>query len=154
MERMPSYARDRIIDEPANSFADVISQITATDLVIATRFHNLVLAFMCGAPVLSISFHDKCTSLMEMIGASDYCLRLGDLTAQRLIDRLCHLEANVNNVRSLVDARIREFQVALDRQYEILFPETGTAPSKSRRSDRGQTSFVRARSIESTNPIA
>jgi polysaccharide pyruvyl transferase WcaK-like protein len=120
-KRLPAYDPDRIIDEPVTSAMDVLSQIAATDFVVATRFHNIVFGFLCGKPVISISFHHKCESLMAMMGMSDYCLDIGGLTADQLIDALCRLEANAHALRPSINERVATFRQALDQQYDTLF---------------------------------
>lgn len=119
--RVPGCYRDRIIDEPAASVADVLAQVALTDFVVATRFHNIVFALLCGKPVVSISFHHKCESLMAMMGMSEYCLEMAGLKADQLIDKLCHLEANADVLSHSVRNRTTAFRQALDEQYAVLF---------------------------------
>jgi polysaccharide pyruvyl transferase WcaK-like protein len=123
-ERLVAYDCDRIIDEPPASVADALSQIALTDFVVATRFHNIIFGFLCGKPVISISFHHKCESLMATMGMSEYCLEMDGLTADRLIGALGRLEANVHTLRSSIMERTTEFREALDRQYDMLFGAT------------------------------
>jgi polysaccharide pyruvyl transferase WcaK-like protein len=123
-ERLPAYDCDRIIDEPVASVMDVLSQIELTDFVVATRFHNILFGFLCGKPVISISFHHKCESLMAMMGMSDYCLEMVGLKADQLIDTFGRLEANAPTLRPSIRQRITTFRQALDRQYDTLFGRT------------------------------
>jgi polysaccharide pyruvyl transferase WcaK-like protein len=117
------YDRDRIIDEPIHSVEDLLSQIAATDAVVATRFHNILLALLFQKPVISVSFHHKCDSLMAAMGMSDYCLNSGDLEADRLIETFCRLEVNADTLKPVIEERIKRFREALDRQYELLLNE-------------------------------
>jgi polysaccharide pyruvyl transferase WcaK-like protein len=110
----------RIIDEPIYSTDDLLSQIAATDAVVATRFHNILLALLCEKPVISISFHHKCDSLMAAMGMSDYCLNSGDLEPDRLIETFCRLEANADALKPLIKERNKRFRDALDQQYELI----------------------------------
>jgi polysaccharide pyruvyl transferase WcaK-like protein len=123
-ERLPAYDCDRIIDEPVASVKDVLSQIALTDFVIATRFHNILFGFLCGKPVISISFHHKCESLMLMMGMSDYCLEMGGLKADQLIDTFRRLEANAHTLGPSIGQRITTLRRALDQQYDMLFGTT------------------------------
>jgi polysaccharide pyruvyl transferase WcaK-like protein len=112
--------RGRIIDEPIRTVEDLLTQIAATDAVVATRFHNILLSFFCEKPVISISFHHKCDSLMAVMGMSDYCLNIRDLEADMLIATFRRLELNADALRSLIKDRINEFHDALDQQYQLL----------------------------------
>jgi len=112
-----------IIDEPIFSVEDLLSQIAATDVVVATRFHNVLLALLCDKPVIAISFHHKCESLMSAMGLSAYCLDINDLKADRLIEKFCRLETNAANLKPLTREKVREFRAALDEQYRFIFSD-------------------------------
>ena len=99
-ERLSVCDEGRIIDEPIFSVEDLLSQIAATDIVVATRFHNVLLALLCNKPVISISFHHKCESLMSAMGLSAYCLDINDLKADRLIEKFCDLETNARQAEA------------------------------------------------------
>jgi polysaccharide pyruvyl transferase WcaK-like protein len=123
-ERLSVYDEARIIDEPVFSVDGLLAQIAATDIVVATRFHNALLALLCDKPVISISFHHKCESLMSAMGLSTYCLDINDLKAERLIEKFCDLEANISTLKPLIRGRVREFREALHEQYKFIFNYT------------------------------
>ena len=110
-----------IIDQPICSVEDLLSQIAATDIVVATRFHNVLLALLCNKPVISISFHHKCESLMRTMGLSDYCLDIRDWDADQLIEKFCDLENNAAKIKPLIREKARESREALDEQYKCIF---------------------------------
>jgi polysaccharide pyruvyl transferase WcaK-like protein len=120
-ERLSVSNDEHIIDEPIGSVEDLLSQIVATDIVVATRFHNVLLSLLCNKPVISISFHHKCDSLMSAMGLSEYCLDINDLKADSLIEKFCDLERNANKLKPLIGERAREFREALDKQYKLIF---------------------------------
>ena len=109
-----------IIDQPIRSVEDLLSQIAATDIVVATRFHNVLLALLCNKPVISISFHHKCESLMRTMGLSDYCLDIRAWNADQLIEKFCDLENNAAKIKPLIREKAREFREALDEQYKCI----------------------------------
>jgi len=111
----------RIIDEPICSVESLLSQIVETDIVVATRFHNVVLSLLCNKPVISISFHHKCESLMSAMGLSEYCLDINNLKADTLIEKFCDLETKSEIIKPSIGAKVREFRKALDEQYKCIF---------------------------------
>jgi polysaccharide pyruvyl transferase WcaK-like protein len=113
-----------IIDEPALSVESLLSQIASTDILVATRFHNVLLALLCNKPVISISFHHKCESLMNAMGLSAYCLDINDLKADRLIEKFCDIETNATRVRKLIRERTGDFRMTLDEQYKVIFNDS------------------------------
>jgi polysaccharide pyruvyl transferase WcaK-like protein len=120
-QRLTAEAEARIVIEPTRSFEDLLSQIAATDLVVATRFHNILFALLCGKPVIAISFHHKCKSLMSAMGLSDYCLDINDLNADRLVEKFGELETNAEDIKSLIAERHTKFRKELDEQYRLIF---------------------------------
>jgi polysaccharide pyruvyl transferase WcaK-like protein len=114
---------DRIIDEPVLSVAELLAQIAETDAVVATRFHNVVLALVLNKPVISISFHQKCTSLMQSMGLQEYCHDIRHLNADSLIEQFCQLQNNKDNVRRIINQKVATFRKELIEQYRLIFED-------------------------------
>jgi polysaccharide pyruvyl transferase WcaK-like protein len=125
-EQSVTYNEERIIDEPAASVDDLLSQLAATDLIVATRFHNVLLALLLNKPVIAISFHHKCASLMTQMGLSEYCQDINDLNADRLIEQFCRLEKNAASLRPMIRLKAEECRKALDEQYNLIFQHLGS----------------------------
>jgi polysaccharide pyruvyl transferase WcaK-like protein len=115
------WDEQRILEEPVCSVEQLMSQIAATDLVVATRFHNVLFALLLNKPTISISFHQKCTSLMSQMGLSEYCQDIHHLNAQRLIHRFCSLEDNAESLRVSIRHKTEEARSSLDEQYARIF---------------------------------
>ena len=120
-ERISARDQSNVIDEPILSVDNLLSQLVATDIVVATRFHNVVLALLCGKPVISISFHQKCEALMNSMGLDEYCLDINDLEADRLIEKICDLEMKADKIRLLIRQKTKVAREALDEQYKLIF---------------------------------
>ena len=120
-DRSLEVDNERIVHEPISSVEGLLSQIAATDIVVATRFHNVLLSLLCDKPVIAISFHHKCESLMSAMGLSAYCLNIDELKADNLIAKFCDLNTNAERLRPLVREKADEFRKALDEQYVTIF---------------------------------
>jgi len=118
---LPPGDRCRVIDEPVSSTEELLSELAATDAVVATRFHNLLLALMLNKPVVAISFHQKCTSLMSLMGLSRYCLDINTLDVNQLVERFRDLEKNAQPLSLQIAARNEELRAALDEQDSVIF---------------------------------
>ena len=118
---LDQYDEQRIIDQAALSVEQLLPQIAATDLVVATRFHNIVLALLLKKPVISISFHHKCASLMEEMGLSDYCQDINHMDAGRLIEQFQDVERNAEKLKTVIRQKVEESRKALDEQYSLVF---------------------------------
>jgi len=122
-DRISGCHEQQLIDEPIRSVEDLLAQIAETDLVVATRFHNVLLSLVCNKPVISIAFHHKCESLMSAMGLSEYCLNINDLKAEQLIEKFCDLERNSDEIKWSIREKTSQFRAALDQQYKIIFNE-------------------------------
>ena len=114
------YDEERIIDEEPRSVQDLTWQLARTDLVVATRFHNVVLALLLNKPVISIAFHHKCTSLMASMGLSEYCQDINELSGERLIEQFKQLKGNGRSVNQRIREKVDECRESLNEQYEKL----------------------------------
>lgn len=110
----------QIIEEPIMSVEDLLNQLAATDYVVATRFHNVLLALLLGKPTIAIAFHHKCTSLMSQMGLSEYCTNIAGLDASVLIDRFGQLQRSAESLRKTTLEKVETCRDALDEQYAIV----------------------------------
>jgi polysaccharide pyruvyl transferase WcaK-like protein len=151
-ERSVKHEEERIIDEPVACVEDLLTQLAATDLVVATRFHNVLLSLLLNKPVLAVSFHHKCSSLMRRMGLLEYCQDINHLNADRLIEQFCDLKRNAETLRPLIKDKTEEFRSALDEQYEYICTEmwpdcpTPLKGDPSRADDGGRNSKAAATS--------
>jgi polysaccharide pyruvyl transferase WcaK-like protein len=121
--RLETYDQERIIDEPASSVEDLLAQLSKTDAVVATRFHNILLALALNKPAICISFHQKCTSLMRAMGLHEYCQDIKQLNAEKVIEQFCKLETNASSLKEMIRQKVADCREALNEQYEIIFKD-------------------------------
>jgi polysaccharide pyruvyl transferase WcaK-like protein len=124
LNRRGQQVLEYIISEPARSVDDLLDQIASVDLVVGTRFHNLVLAFMLRKPVIAISFHHKCSELMRLMGMSEYSEEIGSLDTGRLVERFQKARANALVLKATIDERLERARDSLEEQYRALFGNT------------------------------
>ena len=101
-------SRPAVIAEPAHSLRDVMAQISETDLVVATRYHNVVCALKLGRPTLSIGYARKNDALLQEMGLSDFCQHIERLDVDLLIQQFRKLAAG----RKAYEERICETNAA------------------------------------------
>ncbi len=123
--RLTGYDAGRISDDTVTSVDDLLAQLASTDFVVATRFHNILLALLLNKPVVSISFHHKCASLMKQMDLSSCCLDINTLTAAALIEHFSMLERNIEQLRHASQRHTAICRDALDQQYRTLATAIG-----------------------------
>jgi polysaccharide pyruvyl transferase WcaK-like protein len=120
-ERDVQYHDDRLIDVPISSADEVLSQLAAADVVVASRFHNVLFAMMLTKPVVAISYHEKVDALMNELGLQEYCHDIDHLDVDRLIGQLTTLALDGEHVKPQMKQRTEAYRGALDEQYDRIF---------------------------------
>jgi polysaccharide pyruvyl transferase WcaK-like protein len=125
-ELLLTLARERaelaktIVAEPACSLHDVMRQIAEVDVLVATRFHNVVCSLIMVKPLISVGYADKNDALMADMGMSEYCQHIERLNVDLLIRQYTRLVAN----RAEHEAKIREtrntYRERLDLQEALI----------------------------------
>lgn len=77
-------AAKAIVAAPAASLDDLLRQMMETDLVIATRFHNIVAALKLGIPAISIGYAAKNDVLLAEAGLGAFCQSVEQIDLERL----------------------------------------------------------------------
>jgi polysaccharide pyruvyl transferase WcaK-like protein len=115
------YSQEQITESSAQSLDDLMIQISELDLVVASRFHCILLSQLIDKPVLALSFNSKIDLLMVDRGQADYCLQIDKFDAETLKKRFSTLAANREIIKQQLAERTQEYREALNEQYERLF---------------------------------
>jgi polysaccharide pyruvyl transferase WcaK-like protein len=130
--RRPARAEEAILFTPAQTLHDVMQQIADTDLVVATRYHNVVCALRVGKPTISIGYAEKNDVLLAEMGLAGYCqdierLDVARLETQtlRLISERPALEGRIRQAGARFQSRLREQE---DLLASLIFGDPSLAP--------------------------
>jgi polysaccharide pyruvyl transferase WcaK-like protein len=118
------YGVSRIIDEPASSMEEVLAQLAATDIVVASRFHNVLLALYLDKPVVAISYHEKVEALMAGFGLSEYCQDIENMNVERLVGQFQAAEKCAQVLKPRIEEKTEVCRTALEEQYARIFAST------------------------------
>jgi len=123
-ERHVVYDERRLIHGPVSSVDQLIFQLAQSEIVVASRFHNVLLALMLTKPVVSISYYGrKNEALMAEMGLAEYCQRIDDLDPGRLIEQFRALEERTETLAPFLEQKTEEYRAALERQYTAIFDQ-------------------------------
>jgi polysaccharide pyruvyl transferase WcaK-like protein len=86
----PTLIRNVLV-APAHTLADVMAQIAGTDVVVATRYHNVVCALKMGKPTLSLSYAEKNAALLEDAGLGAFVDHVESFDIEHLKERFQEL---------------------------------------------------------------
>jgi polysaccharide pyruvyl transferase WcaK-like protein len=110
---------------PIQSIGDLVTEIARADLVIANRYHGILLSLALNKPVLGVAYHEKSRALLEQVGQGDYVLNIGDFSFEELVEKFKALHAHAAQSKEEIAARIVPLREALDRQYDSVLQLIG-----------------------------
>jgi polysaccharide pyruvyl transferase WcaK-like protein len=109
---------DRVIDEPVSNFNDLLSQLATVDLVVASRYHNLILALMLGKPAVAVAYHEKFRPLMTGVGLGEFCQEIEDIDVDDLVQQVITLQERTKEIKVILADKIGKYRTELDDQYQ------------------------------------
>ena len=100
-------------------FDELTAEMVRAEVVIASRFHNLICALRLARPTVSVGYAGKNRHLMEALGLDDYCQDIEHLDASLLVAQVkaAHEEREVlaAGIRRGTSAYAHEVQGLLER---------------------------------------
>jgi polysaccharide pyruvyl transferase WcaK-like protein len=116
----PLSQRLRIVVEDARSLQDVMKQMAETDVVVASRFHNIVCSLKLSRPTISIGYAKKNDVLMTRMGMGEFCQSIEGLDVDRLKRQLVQLLAEGDRYFKYMCAANAAILEDLRRQEQLL----------------------------------
>ena len=109
---------------------ELMKVVSSANVVVATRFHGILLSFLARRPVVGICYHGKARELMRKYGQERYAVDIDQLDEGDLIARLRELAPR----RALETDAIRECNARLvaqlEAQYRVVFSEIARRTSR------------------------
>ncbi len=116
---------DRLLRPAIGNFDEMVAAIHSCDLVVASRYHLIILPQMLLKPVVALAYHDKTRDLMASMGQAEYCLDIDAFDAPALIEAFSRLRAAEQQVKVTLAERVSQHRSALARQYDRLLGPVG-----------------------------
>ena len=112
--------RENLIVQEITDVDELFNEIAQTDLVVASRFHNVLCALMLERPVISLSYHEKNDSLMKEMGLERYCQHMEHFTNERLIEQFNSCIRETDQIVRQIHGKLDSYRKLLDDQYKTL----------------------------------
>jgi polysaccharide pyruvyl transferase WcaK-like protein len=119
----PKTPQEDLIAEPAGSLHDLMREIQQTDIVVATRYHNIVCALRLAKPSISLGYSKKNDVLMAQAGLASYCQHVEHFQLGTLIEQFETLNAARHERGHAIAAEGRVIQSRLAAQEAFLSAE-------------------------------
>ena len=79
------------------------------DVVVASRFHNLICALKHARPTVSIGYAQKSDHLMNSLGLGDYCQVIDHLDSAQLVAQVERAQADRDALSQLIAQQTERF---------------------------------------------
>lgn len=119
----PQTPPEDLIAEPAGSLHDLMQEMQRTDIIVATRYHNIVCALKLAKPSISLGYSKKNDVLMAEAGLADYCQHVEHFQVDTLIKQFESLNAARRQHERAIAAHGRVIQSRLAAQETFLSAE-------------------------------
>lgn len=117
----PSDLKNLTCEVPVDSLSDLLQFLSTADIVIATRFHGILLSFLLNKPVVAIANHHKMSDIMHNMCQADHLLDIETFDKEILIEKFLSLISKSNIIKDKIAERINDYRHRLDSQYnEVL----------------------------------
>ena len=112
--------QERLIVKEITDVNELFNQIAQTDLVVASRFHNVLFALMLERPVISLGYHEKNDLLMKGMGLGYYCQHIEHFTHERLVEQFSTCIHETDQIVRQIHDQLDSYRNLLDDQYKML----------------------------------
>jgi polysaccharide pyruvyl transferase WcaK-like protein len=113
-------AGGRLVADPMPGFPELLGQIVMTDIVVGTRYHNVLLSLLLERPTVSLGYSRKNDGLVQGTGLEPYCQDVATFDVDRLIADFERIAKAPEPPIELIRHRNTIFRRELDQQYDLL----------------------------------
>jgi polysaccharide pyruvyl transferase WcaK-like protein len=110
----------RLVFEMVRSLPELAEQIVDTDVIIATRFHNIVCALMCERPVVSIGYAFKNDALMREIGMGEFCNDIETFDVEEVKAQFTRLLRCRSDAARQIESKVKMLRQRLEEQNQVI----------------------------------
>jgi polysaccharide pyruvyl transferase WcaK-like protein len=120
-KRKIKYKDVQIIDEQIDTVEKLISHLATSNIVVSSRFHNVILGLLLNKPVFALSYSEKFAELMQGFDLARYEYHIDQLDVNPLIESFTELEKSSDKVKERISRKVEEYRNALEKQYMIMY---------------------------------
>jgi polysaccharide pyruvyl transferase WcaK-like protein len=111
----------RVVTNRIESVDDLLHELSETDVVVASRFHGVLLSHVAHKPVLALSYHPKVENLMGEMGHEEYCLSIDDFSVAQLKTTFEKMKVNRCTLSEQIQQKEAVYRTDLERQLHSVF---------------------------------
>ncbi|WP_274425397.1 polysaccharide pyruvyl transferase family protein [Chelativorans sp. YIM 93263] len=117
---IPDRVRSLVVFEPTQSLGELMRQISMMDIVVGSRFHNVVGALKLHKPVVSLSYASKNEALLSDIGLHGFSQHVEHFDLEILKRQFIRALANRSEIKEQIANGVTRYTSALAEQDSLL----------------------------------
>jgi len=125
-----------VLFEETTDLHQLMQQIDKTDIVVASRYHNIVCALKMGRPLISIGYNAKNDYLMAEFNQLPFCQHIESLDLDQLQGQFESLVQKYDSIKSAIKAANVNFCIRSNEQNHILLEKINALTPASSKNAR------------------
>lgn len=117
---LPEDMSARIVAEPCDTLDLLMRQIAQSDIVVATRYHNVVCALKMARPTISLGYARKNQALLADVGLAEYCHHVETFDVNAVIEQFRRITRERQDVSDRIARRVETYRQQLVEQEATL----------------------------------
>jgi polysaccharide pyruvyl transferase WcaK-like protein len=118
--RSPGVADRVSVASQAHDLNSIMREMARAEVVVASRFHNVVAALAVGKPVVSLGYARKNRDLLQAFGLPDWSQNMDDFDVDRAAAEVEEAAARRIELEPVIQARLESYRTRLADQMEEL----------------------------------
>jgi polysaccharide pyruvyl transferase WcaK-like protein len=114
---------ERCVAVETSSLSELVEQMSAVDVTVATRFHNVICSLKAGKPTISVGYARKNDVLMAQFGLGEYCHHVEGFDVERLKLQITDISENREEISASIRRKLDVLKAELERQDRYLLAE-------------------------------
>lgn len=116
----PDLAPDRLDVSEARTLEEIMQEMAVAEVVVASRFHNLVCALKLAKPTVSVGYADKNAHLLAEFGLRGFSQAVDSFDLDRLAAQLEEVPEARDSMETVMKETLRRFEDELGDQSRLL----------------------------------
>jgi polysaccharide pyruvyl transferase WcaK-like protein len=116
----PDLDPSTVVFEPTETLGAVMAQIAKVEVVVGTRYHNIVCALKLAKPTVALSYSAKSDRIMTEMGLGDFCQDARTVDVDKLVEQFTEVSELAGRITPMLAERSALKVERLSRQYDVL----------------------------------
>ncbi|MGH9133078.1 MAG: polysaccharide pyruvyl transferase family protein [Ilumatobacteraceae bacterium] len=108
---------------PIKSFAELLDEVARTDVVVGTRYHNVIAGLMMSRPTVAVAYAGKFRDVMAQFGLDDFCHDVDELVADAVVADIETVLARSSEIAAQLDRHNRRYSRAVADRFDAVFDD-------------------------------